>query len=130
MATYKEIVAENERLERERAKLHDQLDQLRGDSDPLLQYTLDSGTRCTIGGLFGERLTITQAGDDPATGRTAFLTLGMLSVDDLREFLEIRLVIEAWKAGKLAELPMPKEPFAPWVCPPEFVVTLIGWDDD
>lgn len=130
MATFAQLKAEQERRDREAMALHDKLNNLH-PIDLCLQYTLDSGTRCTITGIFGRRLDITCSGGNPWAEEEGvkFLTLGMLSVDDLREFLEIRLVIEAFKAGRLAELPMPKEPFGSWVCPSDFAVPIFDGDE-
>lgn len=130
MATFAEMKAERERQTLEEEALLEKVNNFR-QVDLCLQYTLDSGTRCTITGIFGRRLDITCAGGNPWAEEEGvkWLTLGMLSVEDLREFLEIRLVIEAFKAGRLAELPMPKEPFGSWVCPSDFAVPIFDGDE-
>lgn len=75
----------------------------------ILQYTLPSGTRTTISGLGEDSLQITSANHDPG-----FLTLGMLSVEDLEVFLEIRKAIRSWMQGEVDDLPWPARPFAHW----------------
>ena len=101
MASFAEIKAERERRKREEKALYDQLNKIH-PVDPCLSYTLSSGTRTVISGLFDDRLKITSHGGNPWAEMegTANLTLGMLSVEDLRELLEIRMVIEAFKAGR------------------------------
>ncbi len=127
--SFRELQAIRERIADERKALHAResaLDQLEGAKEPILQYELVSGTRVSIGGLFGRRLDITCAGGNPwaeAEGIT-FLTLGMLSVFDLAELLEIRAVVEAWREGALHALPLPETPFARWACPPGFHVAF------
>lgn len=81
---------------------------LNDHKDPIIQVTLPSGTRTTIGDIDGPRLVITAANEH------GFLTLGMLSIPDLEVFLEIRRAIDAWKRGELDEFPWPAYEFAPW----------------